>query len=426
MFLTKHETVGRGIAANNDLKKCFTLNSGIIVFAVTLLITSHSAIAKTNWHNEYGNPACTKSLAINTNPSKFHILWKKPINTDSSSTLFSIWDRMIVNNIYFTTYKLFNNDGVNTSDIIEAIDSETGEKIWSDTRDTAIHINYARGYLLEYFWDYKTLSHHIRALNEKSGDVYYDKELPEDTLTLLSDDKQTYYTSLTNDIIGNLDGLTGIVNWSVSVPKSILLKSSFAFNEKYLISRDYNTLYLFDRLNGAYIDKITASDVEFSQYMGFRPVTLDNNTAYVLFSASHEHSISADLYALDLTYHNVKWKVQNLFYDQLVLSSNTVFAVTQDEIQRVNAINAETGKISWSWKIPPEDASFFHAPYMVATNDILFVAGLKHLYAISLTTHDIAWRGDFAATDLALGNNKLFFTVNLNNGNSELYALALS
>ena len=45
---------------------------------------------------------------------------------------------------------------------------------------------------------------------------------------------------------------------------------------------------------------------------------------------------------------------------------------------------------------------------MVATADTLFLAGKQHVFAISLTTHQVVWQLDKHAYQLALGAGKLF------------------
>ncbi len=45
---------------------------------------------------------------------------------------------------------------------------------------------------------------------------------------------------------------------------------------------------------------------------------------------------------------------------------------------------------------------------MAATNDTLFVAGKKHVMAISLITHQIIWKYESNPYALFIGSNKLF------------------
>ncbi|OGT49654.1 MAG: hypothetical protein A3E82_03285 [Gammaproteobacteria bacterium RIFCSPHIGHO2_12_FULL_38_11] len=399
-----------------------------ILTASLICLASFSTFAKTDWVNTDGNPAYTKSLDINTNPKIFHILWKVPVNSDPDTKLFLTWNKVIADNIYFSSYSVDDKKNNTIKSIMNAIDTQTGKTIWSDQRHNFINLQYNNNMLLE------KVNNHLFAFNPRTGELRYEKILDPYYLydDFQSDDNQIYFSSVNLQKFGNLDGLTGDVNWTVQMPKYTYRKSNISFNDQYIVTRFFDELYLFDRTNGAYLNGMKVRDIIDPRMMSYQPVTLDKKTAYLFFQdVDCSDYCSANLYAIDLNQFNIKWVKQKQFINEIVLSANMVFSVDQKKFteyqnQRVNAINAETGVIEWSWKIPSDDTTHFHAPYMVATSDILFVAGTKHLFAISLATHDVVWQGDFAATELALGDNKLFFMTKPGEGEAYLHALALS
>ncbi|HTM62937.1 MAG TPA: PQQ-binding-like beta-propeller repeat protein [Gammaproteobacteria bacterium] len=114
---------------------------------------------------------------------------------------------------------------------------------------------------------------------------------------------------------------------------------------------------------------------------------------------------NAALFAHDLSQNGVvRWEVplQNLNTNPVVAGSE-IYS-TQYDNTKLNAVNAVTGKILWTWS--PENDLINPDYPQLATNDVIFVVGNQKTYAVSRTTHQTVWETNRVGK-IAIGDGKL-------------------
>lgn len=384
------------------------------LIAGLLITTATNSYAQLDWMLYEGNAQHTNSLPITTNPDKYHEIWKTSFQPNDNSQAAWLIDLIVADNRIVYSYHMLDTSNKNHNNIY-ALDTETGKSVWSvePTNTSApslgYYFTYQRGKLLASEIDTKNTF--LNAYNIKSGQEIYHVTLPPHIHSFLSNRDQTYYL-LNNNVLGGLDADYGDIHWQSEFTGDTNYTSNLAINDQFIVTNQLNSINVFNLKYGEKIRSITTP--AYAPETGQQPApVLDGNTAYATLKVN-TNKWSGTLYAFDLTSGTIKWALRDQYkeyastiYRSIFLTNRTLLSFSY-LLTSLNAINADTGKIMWNWQIPADEYQRYSPPPVAATADTVFIALTKHVYGISLATHEVVWIGDYAAKNLALGDDKLF------------------
>lgn len=373
--------------------------------AAAIVIATPAFATEADWVGHNGNAQNTRSLNITTKPENYHLAWDilyQPY-PDAEDTLEGnpvIAEGKSINTIM--TYK-----GKQITNHIVALDAKTGATLWK--MDTPI-IQLISTYFNSKFYMQGRLDKNndnlyaLYAYDAQSGAALYAVDLP-DRIHDIQPYHDAGYFSVNGNTLGKCNLNNGAILWTKPLMQGMKFSSRLSINKNYLVARSFDNISVFNRADGELVHKIQVPDTFKHPLFSNAPV-INNDDAFAVFIDKNQRN--ARLYAFNLRDGKIKWQLPNQRpYDDLVLINKTIFSVAQDG-KSINAVNTETGKIEWTWAIP--DAGDDSYPSLIATADVLFVDSNEHLYAVSQTTHEVVWQYDQHVYDLALGDNKLFFT----------------
>lgn len=408
--------------------------------AALMLTTTAPAFAQLDWIFAFddgdGNAQRTNALAITTNPQKYQTVWETQL-TPSQDDMYSLeYSLLIADNRIITSIAYQNmNDQAKSTDI-NAMDADTGKTLWT-VHNKGFQTNsltYNAGKIITLLDGATDDKSTLAAYDIKSGQNIYSVEVAGDIAHLLSYGDNIYF-SQNHHAIGSIDPNYGRINWAQSLDAGKFFQSSLSTNGNNLVTREFDNIRIYDIKTGAEQKKIWLPDSRGAGASLYAAPLVDNDTAYGIFQ-SKDSMWDGTLYAFDLKKQKVKWSVSNVYNEyanvierSMILTNNTLIALAfpahQYDADKINFIDAKSGKIMWSWLIPGAEKT--SSPYpMVATADTLFIAGKSHVYAISLTTKQVVWTSDKQAFRLYLGAGKLFMEWNDDKNATHLTAVALN
>jgi outer membrane protein assembly factor BamB len=206
-----------------------------------------------------------------------------------------------------------------------------------------------------------------------------------------------------------LDATTGVVQWISDGPLGIA-----DFTQAGSVAADGTVLYSvmpqsetsgrpvlrgFDRLTGA---KLYSIDTSLPTSISLRepsptPVITGANSVLI----GYWYLIGGAKYRLekfDTQNRTVSWFVDSDTFPDLPFSdldpvvANGVVYMVNIALNRIEARNASDGTLLWTWTPPTVDQSPFRmGARMIVTDNLLFAATDRFVYAVSLTSHTDVW-----------------------------------
>jgi outer membrane protein assembly factor BamB len=377
-----------------------------IKYILASLFITYSApvLAQLDWISDDGNASHTNSLAIRTTPANYHVAWE---TTYASDPQMQYWmpDGLVIaeGRVFSAVNIILKYPPLHERMVITSWDVETGKTLWSFDHHGWVKASYQNRTLLLQAsgWD----DHAIEAYDIKSSQMIYHAPIPDNSSLLIPFGRQTYFTA-NNNKIGSFDAASGSLNWLNTLDPGKIFQSTMSINDDYIVVRDFDNIRVLGRNDGKEISKIWVPDTVYQQRYGFEPAVLDDKNAYALFQEDSERSHRATLYAFDLQTHKIKWRVPGQYQSEsLVLVDNMIYSFN-DQLNTLNAINTDRGKIEWTWTFAAESL-YSTAPHMIATADTIFIPLHDRVYAVSLTTHRTVWKSEHQVSQLALGGGKL-------------------
>lgn len=381
-----------------------------IIAATLLLVLSSSLFASADWTNRYGNAARTRSLAIHTNPANYHDVWGEYFSP-SMPGYYVAGSPIIVDH---TLVLSLRTSGYDQARVI-AFDVTNGDRIWStDVRQIATDKIYQDGkvYISVYQGGH---TEYIRSINAITGETLDEKPEVGDIETILADGLTAYLNVNKINLAGyNLD--TGQITWMEKLSPGRHFGSIFSLSKDYLVSKTFDGFLVFNRRNGKEMYKTWVDNTLMDGIDEPAIINIDTNKAIALFTdddlaKSGMKYNQATLVAINLDKGKVVWtlpKQNNHISPSLI--NNIIFCVDVG-LSRMNAVDAESGLVRWSWQAPSDD-KIIQNTKLAATLDVIFITTEKRVYAISQSTHKIVWQFDGDVDDIALGEGRLFMFSN--------------
>lgn len=388
------------------------------LLASLLVAVATPAFAQLDWISstfEDGNAEHSRSLPINTDPQKYHVVWETLVIPTSNQTFNMMNGQVVADNKVIISIATVNDKDKTQATTITAMDADTGHKVWH-VAQTGLYdqeMSYHSGKLFTFLNNDDT-AQSLVSYDINTGKLINSVVVPNDVENLQPYGDSLYFT-LGRHGLGSLNPDTSKINWTKPLDAGKYFGSTLSINNQYIITREFDNIRLYDRANGTEIKKIWRPDSGGMGGLQAAPI-VDNDTAYAIFQ-SPGNRWEGRLFAFDLKKKTVKWSVPNQYNEyanvimrSMILTNHTLIsqAYTQTyQDQRINFIDAETGKTLWAWFVPRDEQ--MNGPYdMVATNDVLFIAGANHVLGVSLTTHQVVWQSEKPGYRLFLGAGKLF------------------
>jgi len=137
------------------------------------------------------------------------------------------------------------------------------------------------------------------------------------------------------------------------------------------------------------------------------PVLVDENTVLLLNQRPYPgKSADNSLTLVDTASRAVRWTVNGRFTTQPVVARGVIY-VGNDSGRVLEARNVSDGAVLWTWPLSGVGEEAFGGD-LIVTNNLLFVAGEKHTYALNLASHQLAWTYRLGGT-LALSRNGVLY-----------------
>ncbi len=382
-----------------------------------LMLIAAPAFSADNWMSYDANPQHTSSVAMATDPGKFHQIWEREFNFDGFKTSMGLtWPLAIADGKIFYGY----SPGNNQDPVVAALEADTGKTLW-EAKDKYWETTPIR----ELFWfDGKLISFNpvvnlVEAYDANSGIRLY--QVYDDLFRSQLENGLLYFNrgaggNHNEMITGAFDVATGHTRWLTSALniQSNETFSALSISDQYLITRLQCSMLWQDKTNGALIDMLPLPKC--LSYANAAPIIFDNTAYTIVMDTNHAaptqyQQMSGTLYAIDLATRKIKWSLPDQYPEyssiairSLVYSMHTIYSLSYTN-DSINAIDAKTGQIRWSWTIPPEERTT--GLILAATPNVLFVNGRQHVLAVSLITHQIVWKSEHNADYIYLGSGKL-------------------
>ena len=137
------------------------------------------------------------------------------------------------------------------------------------------------------------------------------------------------------------------------------------------------------------------------------PVLVDDNTVLLLNQRPYPgKSADNSLTLVDTASRAVRWTVNGRFTTQPVVARGVIY-VGNDSGRVLEARNVSDGAVLWTWPLASVGEEAFGGD-LIVTNNLLFVAGEKHTYALNLSSRQLAWTYRLGGT-LALSRNGVLY-----------------
>lgn len=299
------------------------------------------------------------------------------------------------------------------------MDADSGKTLWTVTTNGSKldTLTYHKGKIITTLAGAEEKNFLLTAYDIKTGETIYSVNIDKNIDHLIPYGDSIYFSKKHNTI-GSFNPNDGHLNWLQPLSTGNTFGSSLSVNSQYILTRDFDNVRIYDNRNGKELAKISEPDA-FNDSRSFNAApVINDDTAYTIYQTKAEH-YPATLFAIDLKQQKTIWSVPNLFDEYsftaertLLLTNNVIIAqgyrTSSEGADNIHFIDAKSGNILGSWKVPDADKLALFLPYfMVATADTLFVASAHHVYAVSLQTHRIVWQYKVDATRLFLGAGKL-------------------
>lgn len=228
------------------------------------------------------------------------------------------------------------------------------------------------------------------------------------------------YIGGNNDIISG-SASTAQTAWSVSLGLPLLGNVDDwtpAVNTTTVVTNTAGTLSAYQRSNGvrqfsvAVPGQVVGGLDKSSLHQA--PVLVDEQTVLLL----NQRRIAGkwtdnSLSVVDLASRTVRWNVNGQFTTQPVVARGVVYVGNQ-ATAALEARSLTDGAVLWSWPLAEGKAAYFGGD-VIATNNVLFIAGDKAIYAIDLASHKLVWR--FGMTGgLSLSRSGVLYIRNAQDG----------
>jgi outer membrane protein assembly factor BamB len=156
-----------------------------------------------------------------------------------------------------------------------------------------------------------------------------------------------------------------------------------------------NALVVLDRSSGTAVEEIADTRNRYADYAYYGAPMISSPGHVVAFSdgqfvtsVSLEESFhSRALIRYDIAAGAISWTTADEYIAAPAVSQGTVFAAS-NTVNRMDAIDEQTGSVQWSWLAPPGEMFIRN---IVAANNLVFVSTDRAVYAIDMTTHRQVW-----------------------------------
>jgi outer membrane protein assembly factor BamB len=360
------------------------------LFVFMLLATSQMWAANGIWTNVQADAAHTGFVAINSDSSKFKVLWSKEMTGDITKTALT------------TDTMLYINVAEGDEGILQAVHARSGKVIWRQKIDKEATLAFSDNQIFVQPNSFYSKSLSLSSYDPDTGKLNYSAPVYGKSYSTTPFATASSVYAVVNDEILSFTKEDGTLNWIAKESADTAWRTPAAGND-YIANITFKGIDLYDSQSGAFLWKVPLP--KGSYLVNFYPYHVpvfqtENNTVYSIYrNKQHDHS----LYAFDVENQRVKWGVANVF-SQPVLADNEIFVKTE-WANTINAVDTETGSISWSWTLDDPDGILYDSP--VATQDHIFIPGNGKVYAVSRETHEKVWEVDKEGI-LILGNNMLF------------------
>lgn len=394
-----------------------------IILASLLVTVSNPIFASSEWTSNQGNGGHTGFIDIDTNPGNYHQIWERKLGY-TGTIASTITNMIVIKNIAFYDVDEHSADKKEHYHRLIALSTNNGKTRWqkqlgknSDCRG----LNYIYGKLL--LTTNKDNHTWVRAYHPRTGQYASSLQFPGLANSTESDDLNLYimfqvaHPGSEAPMLASIDTTTGQTNWMVQ--ESIRGVHGFAVSSNYLMTQYYDGSNYHELETG----KLAFGTAFGNQWLATnikRYPVIDDKThsAYLIYMKQFGDHRPEDvtLFAHDLTmraYPRWELPLQSALTNPVV-AGNEVYS-TQYDFSKLNAVNAVTGKIMWTWS-PQDDLIDPEIPQL-ATRDVIFVAGKKRTYAVSRATHQTMWQIDKVGR-LAIGDDKLFI-ISMQNGSMD-------
>lgn len=400
------------------------MKSGSMFAGLLLACLATNVYADNVWVGPQANAGHTGYVPITTNPAKYHLLWEKKL--EPTNIVRYLPDEVILDHTVYYAYDVYSPNNAYLDDVLVAVDTNTGNEKWR----TVLNPNQGFDYSQNLYYVNQSL--YVR-MNDDNNTYLYQFDLQNGKLlhpgltvesgNIIAADEANFYVIKNDKLLQQLNAVDLSVKWSVPYQHDdYTAVRGYAVGAHYLLEQ-YDTfnskIDLYDRQKGKLDASVDVKDIPMSDLIRYPVVDNDSNAAYFVLG---RHQLSSrTLFAVDLVTHAIRWSLPNQNGSvNPVVANNVVYSVSSDA-QTLNAIDTKSGVVLWAWQLTNDSINTFKPP--VVTNDVIFIVGKSHTYAVSLATHQTVWESEKAGR-IAVGDNKLFIeTYNNDNGSADYLAV---
>lgn len=354
-----------------------------LLIAISLFMVTH--LAAEEWSSVQGNSAHTGFLNVPSDASKFRKVWTLPLAENE----YIIEQPLLTDTmVFFSIRREINPSSFYV--FTRAVNIATGKVVWEqDWYSNALY--YADGELFD------VSAGILYAYVAETGNLKYTLRLADDNggyRTAIFATKDTLYVA-TGEHIQAFNRKNLQLKWT----KEELYNDNDApqlpaVDGRFIAEVTHGGIDLYNTKTGRHLANIDSGGYLLSFAMNVPVLDTHNKAVYNCFRQPDTQY----LFAFDLETRKIKWKVPNK-WGQVAVAGDEVYAYNWgDGISRIDALDALTGTLKWSWSPPAEEKLYFW-PGPVITQDHIFVPGSSNgssngssqVYALSRTDHKLVW-----------------------------------
>ena len=198
------------------------------------------------------------------------------------------------------------------------------------------------------------------------------------------------------------DSASGNVVWSApqrELRDPLYVNVAPAITDTLVMSNLNGKFRSYDRSSGALkmsipVPGVTSGTLLTIHELNQAVVAVDANSALLLDQRNIDGTLRNNILSMaDLAAQKIRWQASGQFTAHPVAARGVVYVANQ-QTQSIEARDAATGALQWSWALPAADDDAF-GDNLIVTNNLLFVSAKHNTWALDLATHQEVWRYHF-------------------------------
>lgn len=358
-----------------------------------------------DWTGVQRNASHNGYVAATLDPSKFTQAWKRSLPDERDfTTLASGAGRLFLTEVVRRDPPYFSKQPLR----IFALDAETGQTDWEVVPGAE-----SKGQTSPAFGSGKVLVKAglpgrgvILMIDPETGDWEF-KEASFNT------DEIFFYglTAYEDDVFDFLWNLAGTVD-SISITNRVLNYSrslgngswtgrgqAVAATDKSVFAFSASRFSQIDRLSGTIIRQVEIPNMPYRTSDFASAIIAVNDEEIISYAGTGDSLVHFDperiyprpIVRVNFSTGSIEWRTQGQYATRLAYANEVIYAAGPEN-DRMDAIDATSGDVIWSWPLPAQ-ANSFHCN-MIVTDNLAFLSTDEGVYAIDLATRKQVWKHD--------------------------------